>query len=225
MINGLEEILKEFNIETDNISLYESAFTHRSYTNENPKEKDYDRLEFLGDSLLDMIVGDLVYNYFPKADSGVLSKARSALVSGKTLSLLSKDVYNFASVVRYSIGEEQNRSNHKKIEEDVFESFLGAVYLDKGYEFVRKIIVDIFTPLLPISLKVNDERNSKGILQETLSTEKLTYVVKSSECVTPDKWIYKVDVKLNGQVLGSGVGSNKHEAEVAAAKDALSKMA
>lgn len=225
MIEGLDKILEDFNIKTDNISLYESAFTHRSYTNENKDVTDYDRLEFLGDSLLDMIVGDMVFHYFPNDPSGVLSKARSALVSGKTLSLLSREVYNFASIIRYSKGELTNISNHTHVEEDVFEAFLGAVYLDQGYEFVRDIIVKIFEPLLPISLKVNDERNSKGILQEKLGTEKLDYVVVSSHNISPDKWCYKVEVRLGKQILGTGEGNNTHAAEVAAAKDALSKLA
>ena len=92
MIEGLDAILSDFHIQTQHPELYEMAFTHRSYTNEHPECPCYDRLEFLGDSILDMVVGRLVFDHFPKDNSGVLSKARAALVDGKTLMRLSESV-------------------------------------------------------------------------------------------------------------------------------------
>lgn len=224
MIDGLKELLADFKIETDDISLYEMAFTHRSYTNEHKECKDYDRLEFLGDSLLDMVVGDMVFHHFEDGDSGVLSKARAALVGGKTLSSLALSVYGMADLIRYSKGEQTNEKNHAKIQEDVFESFIGAMYLDQGYAFTRKVIEDIFNPLLDISLKLDEERNAKGRLQEKVADKYIQYVTLKVENAGKEDCKYYVSCMMDDQQLGLGTGHNTQEAETNAAKDALSKM-
>ena len=223
MIEGLDAILSDFHIQTQHPELYEMAFTHRSYTNEHPECPCYDRLEFLGDSILDMVVGRLVFDHFPKDNSGVLSKARAALVDGKTLMRLSESVYGFASLVRYSQGERNNTAHHGHINEDVFEAFLGAVYLDQGFIFVEKIIIDICTPLLPIALEVSAQRDSKGKLQEYLHGCPVQYVVVSSSGVGTDDVSFTVEARLGKNVLGVGTGHNTKEAEVNSAKDALRK--
>ena len=210
MIEGLDAILSDFHIQTQHPELYEMAFTHRSYTNEHPECPCYDRLEFLGDSILDMVVGRLVFDHFPKDNSGVLSKARAALVDGKTLMRLSESVYGFASLVRYSQGERNNTAHHGHINDQVF-------------IFVEKIIIDIFTPLLPIALEVSAQRDSKGKLQEYLHGCPVQYVVVSSSGVGTDDVSYTVEARLGKNVLGVGTGHNTKEAEVNSAKDALRK--
>lgn len=223
MIEGLVETLKEFHIETENIALYEEAFTHRSYTNEHNDCPCYDRLEFLGDSILDMVVGTLVYDYFPDGNSGVLSKARAALVEGRTLSSLSESVYGFASLVRYSQGERLNVKHHTKINEDVFESFIGAVYLDQGYEFVKNIIINVFKPLLPLALNISVSRDTKSRLQEMLKGSNIDYQVIEQKNLNSDNVSYTVQATVGGEVLGVGTGRNIREAETNAARDALEK--
>ncbi len=223
MIEGLKETLDDFHIIPNDISLYEMAFTHASYSNEHQQCQSYDRLEFLGDSILDMVIGDLVYHHYPKDNSGTLSKARSALVEGKTLTNLAESVYGFSSLVRYSEGEKNNTGHHNKIHEDVFEAFMGAVYLDQGYEFVRNLIINIFEPLLDVALKVSKERDSKGRLQEYMNGAVINYVVVSQTNLGTDNCHFVVEARLGNDVLGCGEGHNKKEAEIDAARDALSK--
>lgn len=223
MNENLVLTLKDFGIETENLSLYEMAFTHSSYTNEHPQCPDYDRLEFLGDALLDMVVGTMVFDYYSDSDSRVLSLARSALVDGTTLSRLSESVYGLSSLVRYSKGEEKNYKNHTHINEDVFEAFIGAVYLDQGYEFVRKLIIKIFSPLLENALKLGSERDSKGRLQEKMKGAKIDYVVVEQKNLNSDSVSFVVEARYENAVLGRGEGHNIKAAEIKAAMDALNK--
>lgn len=223
MIEGLDEVLKDFHIVPNDISLYEMAFTHASYTNEHRDCPSYDRLEFLGDSILDMVVGDLVFHHYPESNSGTLSRSRSALVEGKTLARLSESVFGFASLVRYSEGEKNNITNHKHINEDVFESFIGAVYLDQGYEKTREIVVNIFTPLLNVALDLSKKRDSKGRLQELMNGVVINYVVVSQTNINREDCHFVVEARLGNDILGRGEGHNIKEAEINAAQNALSK--
>lgn len=222
----LEEVFRRFHIVPNDISLYEQAFTHASYTNEHRECLSYDRLEFLGDSLLDRIVGDRVYHHFGKSPSGILSKSRSALVEGKTLTDLSENVYGFASLVRYSEGEKDNVRFHSHIDEDVFESFIAAVYLDQGYEFVRKRVIERFAPLLSKSISLVNDRDAKSRLQEAMGGEVIQYAVVSRQSIEKaSDCRFVVEARCHGLVLGVGEGHNTKEAEVRAAKDALNKKA
>lgn len=224
MIEGLDEVLKQFSIVPKNIALYEQAFTHASYTNEHKECPSYDRLEFLGDSLLDMIVGDLLYQSKPDANSGTLSKMRAALVEGKTLTYFSENRFGFAKLVRYSEGEKNNTKFHKHIDEDVFESFIAAVYLDQGYAFVRHLLEEIYTPLIDESIQLSLDRDSKSRLQEVLKGANVNYVVVKEENPQSENVCFTVEARLGTMVLGVGRGHNTKEAEIAAAKDALSKQ-
>lgn len=223
MIEGLDAVLNDFHITPNDISLYEMAFTHASYTNEHRDCPSYDRLEFLGDSILDMVVGDLVFHHYPESNSGTLSRSRSALVEGKTLARLSESVFGFASLVRYSEGEKNNVTNHKHINEDVFESFIGAVYLDQGYEKTREIVVNIFTPLLNVALDLSKKRDSKGRLQELMNGVVINYVVVSQTNINKEDCHFVVEARLGNDILGRGEGHNIKEAEINAAQNALSK--
>lgn len=222
----LEEVFQRFHIVPKDVSLYEEAFTHASYTNEHKECKSYDRLEFLGDSLLDRIVGDRVYHHFPNSPSGTLSKARSALVEGRTLTALSEDVYGFASLVRYSEGEKENTRFHTHIDEDVFESFIAAVYLDQGYEFVRNRVIEIFTPRLEQAIDLVNRRDAKSRLQEVRGGEIIQYIVVSKKNIEDaNSCHFVVEARCHDLVLGCGEGHNTKEAEVNAAQDALNKKA
>lgn len=219
----LEELLKKFNIETEQYDLYLQAFTHASYSNEHKSSPSYDRLEFLGDSLFDMIVGDMVFFNFPEYNSGNLTKARAALVSGKTLSELSEKIFGFDKLVRYSEGEKNNVNFHTHINEDVFESFIAAVYLDQGYDFVRRLIITIFTPYLNEAVDISLQRDSKSRLQEILNGQVIKYVVIKQENLNTSDVSFTVEARLNNVVLGTGKGHNIKEAEINAASDALDK--
>ncbi len=222
MIDGLSSVLKQFSIEPHDISLYETAFTHASYTNEHPECPSYDRLEFLGDAILDMVIAEELYRRYPEMDSGAMSKARSVLIEGKTLTQFSEERFGFAPLVRYSVGERGNTRFHRHIDEDIFEAFVGACYLDQGFAFVRRLLIDVYAPLLPDLLRRMEESDPKTRLQELLQSNIEYILVEQSNLNSPDV-SYRVNAQIQGTVLGTGVGHNTKEAEMNAARDALSK--
>lgn len=223
MIKGLDEVFQRFHIKPNNLALYEQAFTHASYTNEHKECPSYDRLEFLGDSLLDMIVGDMVYQANKEANSGVLTRMRVALVAGTTLTHFSEDIFHFDKLVRFSVGEKDNTKFHKHINEDVFESFIAAVYLDQGYDFVRNLLVEIYTPLLDEAIMIDSKRDSKSRLQALLKGCVIQYVVVKQENPNSEDVCFTVEARCGDVSLGIGKGHNTKEAEINAAADALSK--
>lgn len=222
MIEGLKEVLEGFHIVPKDIALYEMAFTHASYTNEHPDSPSYDRLEFLGDAILDMVISSYVYRHFPTLNSGQMSKVRAILIEGKTLTDFSENRFGLATLVRYSVGEKGNTRFHRHIDEDIFESFLGAVYLDQGFQFVERLILDIYVPVLPSLLKELELSDPKGRLQEILLSNVDYVCVEQKNLNSPDV-SYIVEARLKGTVLGVGKGHNLKEAESNAAKDALAK--
>jgi len=225
MIPGLEEKLASLGIHPKDLSLYESAFTHASYTNEHPDCPSYDRLEYLGDSLLDMIVADFLYQAYPKANSGLLSKMRSRLVEGTTLTAFTETKLATSSFIRYSVGERGNEKNHRKIHEDVFESFIAAVYLDQGYATVRQFLEKIYAPYIPQALSLIQELNAdpKTQLQESLGGQSPDYVVVQTKNLNTEDVEFTVEARYHQVVIGLGRGHNHVEAERNAAMDALNK--
>lgn len=222
MNQKLNNLLNRFNIVPNNIEVYYEAFTHASYHNEHPESNDYDRLEYLGDSILDMLIADFLYHAYPECDSGQLSKMRSFLVSGTTLTKLSEEVFGLSELVRYSKGEQDNVRFHKHIDEDVFESFIAAIYIDQGYDVARKIVWKIFTPFLKEANEAIEKIDAKGRLQ-TLVKDTIDYVKISESNLNTDDVCYVVEARYGGAVLGVGKGHNLKEAQTNAALDALSK--
>ncbi|MFA6829288.1 MAG: ribonuclease III [Bacilli bacterium] len=222
MKSKLTETLEKFAIVPNDISLYEQAFTHASYTNEHPESLSYDRLEYLGDSILDMVIADFLFTAYPKANSGLLSKMRACLVEGKTLTEFSEKHFDFPSLVRYSVGESGNTKFHKKIHEDIFEAFIAACYLDQGYLFTRNLLWHIYAPLVQQAYDKAQQSDSKSRLQELLSSN-ITYVKVSSSNLNSEDVQYVVEARVGSAVLGVGQGHNLKEAETNAASDALKK--
>lgn len=222
MIKGLQEVLDQFAIKPKDISLYEKAFTHASYTNEHASCESYDRLEFLGDSILDMVVAQMVFERYPDENSGMLSKMRACLVEGKTLTEFSENRFGFDKLVRYSVGEMNNVRFHKHIDEDIFEAFVGACYLDQGFDFVKKMLDQIYEPLLDGLKEKALYMDGKTRLQELLNAN-INYVQVRATNLNTENVCYVVEARLGEIVLGVGQGHNLKEAQVNAANDALSK--
>ena len=135
----LRELILSLVPEAKRMKLYEEAFTHSSYSNEHRDSSSYERLEFLGDGVLDLVVGDLVFRAHKKYAPGNLSKLRSSIVEGRNLTEIAIKL-GFAPYVKFSNGEKKNAQYHGHIFEDVFESFIGAMYLDLGYDYAYKFI-------------------------------------------------------------------------------------
>lgn len=221
----LRKLLDLFGIETNNIALYEQAFTHSSYVNEKKTDKPcYERLEFIGDGVLDLIIADFVYKQYPDLDQGQLSKLRIYFVNGEALTRYAKK-YNFNNILLLGHGQKINGGTNDKILEDVFESFIGAVYLDKGFDFVYKLIQKIFLEdIQNVSLSVLKDYKSQ--LQEYVQADSRNSVLYRcvSETGNPPNTEFVCEVYWDDTVFGVGKGTSKKKAEQEAAKDALSKM-
>ena len=221
----ISDILKSFKIETSNRSLYRQAFTHSSYTNEKKtKTGHYERLEFIGDGVLDLVLADLVYKTYPKLDQGELSKLRIYFVNGVTLTQYARK-YHFDEVLLLGKGQKTNGGSNDKILEDVFEAFLGAVYLDQGFDFVYNLLKEIFLDDIK-NVSLNVLKDYKSQLQEFVQADTRNCVTYRciSEKGNPPHTEFVCEVMWDDQVYGVGKGTSKKKAEQEAARDALSKM-
>ena len=221
----LIELLRSFDINPGDISYYELAFTHPSCNSDmNTKHQDYERLEFVGDSVIGFVSADLIFKLHPEMDQGYMSKLRSYLVCSKSLANYSRK-YHIDDYIRigHSITREQ-LSKSDKILEDVFEAFIGAIYLDQDIGVTYRIIEQILYEDIK-QTKIDDIIDAKTRLQEEIQSEYREAVRYEliDEFGPPHDRTFVSQVVFNGLILGKGQGKSKKAAEEAAAKDALSK--
>ncbi len=205
-------------------ALLKEALTHGSsrYDSRHPI-RDNQRLEFLGDAVLQLAMSELLFREFPKLDEGMLTKLRTRLVSTSALAQMAQDL-NLGSFIVMGRGEEANGGRERSsILADTMESLIGSLFLDGGLEAVRAVV----TPLIAAEMKALTARpieiNPKGELQELLqsiSNEAPIYQIVSSE--GPDHLKhFQAIVLWRGTALGEGTGARKKEAEIKAAANAL----
>lgn len=222
----VSELLEKLNIKPKHISLYETAFTHSSYNADaNTKHHDYERMEFLGDSVIGLVVSEVSYGARPEMAQGPLTKMKSNLVSTASLADLARK-YDFPNYIRVgnSFSGDISKANH--LLEDVFEAFFGALYLDQGFEVARKLLIDIFINIIK-NYNIEDSTDYKSKLQEEMQAEhreSVSYEVISENGPSHDRH-FVVHVVFDGMELGVGEGSTKKQAEQMAAKAALEKEA
>ena len=219
------DLLHSLNIKPNSLELYEMALTHPSCNADNKtKHKDYERLEFVGDSVLGFVTADLIFNCHNDMNQGHMSKLRSFLVCSKSLANYAR-VYKIVDYVKtgHSISKDQLYKSDK-ILEDVFEALIGAIYLDLGFEDAYRTIKNIFSKDIK-NTKIDDVIDAKTRLQEEIQAEyrdEVRYVLISEEGPAHDR-TFTVEVRFNDLTLGRGKGKSKKMAEEAAARDALSK--
>ena len=225
MSNKLNNLLKSFNISYKNIAIYEQALTHPSYNGDaNTKHQDYEKLEFMGDAVLNFVTADLVYKNRPEMSEGNLTKLRSVLVSTKPLAAYARKIKLHEYIrIGHSITLEQVKTSYK-ILENVFESLVGAIYLDAGMKPAYRLISSLLLEDIK-AYDVDDLTDYKSKLQEEIQAEHrdaVQYVTIETNGPAHDR-TFKVQVLFNGIVLGVGEGKSKKKAEEMAAKSALSK--
>lgn len=222
-ISALRDFQKEIGIIFEREELLITAFTHSSYVNDNAWKsiQDYERLEFLGDAVLQITVSRFLYDKFPEIPEGELSKLRAAAVCEPSLAEIASDL-NFGDLMILGKGEEKfGGRNRASILADMFEAFLGAVYLDKGIDEVNSFLEKVMFG------KIKDGDFSQVIdykteLQEFIQKDHagiLSYEITSEEGPSHNK-VFVADVLLDGKVIGNGSGKSKKEAEKMAAKNA-----
>ena len=217
------KILDELKIVPNDITLFETAFTHTSYCNENKNTESYERLEFLGDKVLDFIVSEYLYKNRHLFE-GEMTKIRASHVCEDALSEYSLNS-KFDENLRLGKGEELTGGRYKKaILADCFEAFIGALYVDQGIDKTKEFVSNTVIS----SINKNEElfNDYKSELQELVQTNKksLEYVLVRETGPSHDKE-FEVNVIVENIVYGTGVGKTKKEAEQNAAKDALDKKA
>lgn len=221
------ELEKQIGIKFKDKSLYEQAFTHRSYLNEHPEiDGQNERLEFLGDAVVELIVTDFLFKKFPDKPEGELTALRAALVRRKTLSEIGQEL-NFISYLRLSRGEAKNTAKAKAlILSNTTEAFMGALYLDLGIKKSEEFIAKVLLPKIKDIMAEEKHIDSKSKFQEIIQEKDGTtphYKVESS--TGPDhKRKFTVGLYVDDKQISTGTGSSKREAETDAATNALANL-
>ncbi len=210
-------------------ALLESALTHASYLPDHPEAgPGNQRLEFLGDSVLQLILSETLFQLYPDEREGLLSKRRATLTNGKFLSRIARDL-GLDSALLLSESEEQTGGRRRaSIMEDALEALVGALYLDSDFATASRVVLRWYGPLPERLAALLGEDNPKGRLQELLQPQHgnraLSYRVTQTDGA-PHEREYEVNVFLYETLLGTGRGSSKKLAEEAAARAALVKLA
>ncbi len=222
----MNELCSKLGYTFKDINLLKNALTHSSYANETRAlNSSNERLEFLGDSVLSIIVSDYLYKTFKNLPEGELTKLRASLVCEKSLCGFSKQL-GLGDYLLLGKGEQQNGGNNRpSILADAFEAVLAAMYLDGGMDVAKKHVMRFILD----ELKHTDDevfKDYKTYLQEVIQKnpeEQLAYVLTDQQGPDHDK-VFTVEVHLNSNVIGVGEGKSKKAAEQAAAKQALRLM-
>ncbi len=213
-------------VKFDNIDILVTAFTHRSYLNEHKKtvSEHNERLEFLGDAVLELVVTEYLYNNFSEPE-GILTNWRSALVRTESISAAATKL-GYMDLMRLSRGEKRGSDRAKQqIMANAFEAVIGAVYLDKGYEPAKKLITDHILSTLEGILKTGSWMDPKSRLQElaqSLESQTPVYKVMSEEGPDHDK-TFVIGVYIGDKLYGKGSGPSKQAGQQSAAESALKK--
>ncbi len=220
----MDKLFERLSIKPNNIKYYNTAFQHSSYVNENHLKNDYERLEFLGDAVLELVMSDYLYKNM-NVEEGDMTKLRASYVCENALYEYSTFL-GLSEFIKVGHGEEIDGGRFKKvIMADIFEALMGAIYLDLGFLTVKKVILDITVPFIenPNIVFFNDY---KSALQEFVQTEQrsLIYNIISESGPAHNK-SFTSEVRIDDIVYGVGTAGSKKEAEQEAAKDALKKLA
>ena len=209
-----------------NIQLLQNALTHSSYANERWHNSllSNERLEFLGDSVLGMLVAEYLYHNFPNRPEGELTRMRADMVCEQTLAAAANRI-GLGSHLLLGHGEEQGGGRHRNsILADAMESVIAACFLDGGIEAALKVVQQFILVEVPVTKLHNADYKTK--LQELVQQKKnqvLSYRLAGQSGPDHDKQ-FDVEVSLNGSVVGSGSGSSKKRAEQMAARSAIERL-
>ncbi len=220
-LRKLEKILK---IRFKDMNLLDKALTHTSYAHEIlNNEEHYEKLEFLGDSVLSLVINEYLYNSLKNEPVGQLSRLKSLIVSDSSLYKLSEKL-GLGAFLNLGKGEQQSGGNHKSsLLADIVESIIGAYYMDAGLKKVKKFILWMLTETIEWSMNIEEKKDSKSKLQEYMQKQyKISPEYYIIEVKGPEhNRVYEIGVRMNDRELGRGLASNKKDAEKIAAKNAL----
>ena len=219
------DIEKLVGTKVKNVSLYKTAFVHKSALSETVTECN-ERLEFIGDSVLSLIVTKHLYTSYPKAQEGFLTRIRIKLVSGPTLAAFAKYLGLNNWVVMDERGAEKGWNNNPKILEDVFEAIIGAIYLDIGLPHAREFVLRMINNPEVIDFRsLLIDTNYKDVITRHCQAKKWDppNFVATQETNGVTKW-FSVQLFIQGKYCGQGVGKSKKDAEQASSLQGLNTL-
>ncbi|BCR21300.1 Ribonuclease 3 [Borrelia miyamotoi] len=223
----LDDLLMSLHINFNDIVLLNMSLIHSSYANEfDQGYSNNERLEFLGDSVLNLIITDYLYKFYPDKSEGELSKARSYIVSEESLSSIAREL-NLGNYLLLGRGEESNDGRNKKgILADAIEAFVGALYLDGGFLKASAFVVELFEVHIRLMFNRGDFKDYKSLLQEYVQKKyKISPSYKLVKELGPDhNKIFCVELYVNDKFISNGKGRSKKEAEMIAAEMALKNV-
>lgn len=222
----LRELQSKLGTAIKNIDYLDVALTHSSYAKQKKSAKHYERMEFLGDSVLQLCISDVLFNSYSDEDEGELTKQRALIVCENSLYELAKS-WNLGEYILMSKGEELTGGRERvSILADCVEAVIAAVYLDSGFESSKEFIEKYFRPILDRAIKNQIVLDYKTKLQEKLQAEgdvSIVYNLVKFEG-PPHRRKFYSQVLVNDVVMGDGVGFSKKESQQKAAKGALEKL-
>ncbi len=222
-LDSLQDIL---GIRFNDVAMATQALTHSSYINENPGLESNERLEFLGDAVLGLVVAQTLYERFPDLEEGDLTKLRAALVRRDALSRLAQAIH-LGEYLLLGKGEEASGGREKPLNlASVLEAVIGAIYLDQGEDAARRVVLRLIEDELTQVLTRRGETDYKTRLQEVMQSRRhITPTYRLLETTGPDHCrVFTVEVLAGVTVLGAGSGRNKKTAEREAARAALAQI-
>lgn len=227
-MNRFTDLESNLNVHFKDYSLLARALTHRSFLNENPDAalEDNERLEFLGDAVLDFVVGAYLYHRFPEMDEGELTSLRAALVRARTLAGFARQL-EIGRFLQLGLGEAENGGRERiPLLCASFEAVIGAIYLDQGLSPVKSLVEQLINPALAEIMAASLHKDDKSEFQVWAQAR---YNITPHYAVTdtsgPDHAKqFTVQVLLENDVWGEGTGRSKQVAAQAAAKVAMAKV-
>ncbi len=226
-IENPQDLSKRLELDFRDMLLLSRALTHRSYLNEHLDAlEDNERLEFLGDAVLDFVVGAWLYNRYPEMPEGDLTRMRSALVHTEQLAEFARAL-NLGQAMRLGRGESQGGGRERSaLLCDTFEALIGALYIDNGIDAVRAFISPLLENASDDILANRRNEDPKSLFQEWAQSQGYPAPRYNTRSATgPDhSKEFTVDVEINGEVFGTGKGHSKQVAAKAAAQDALNQL-
>ncbi len=220
----LEELEKNIGYTFKNKELLKQALRHTSYANERNIESN-EKLEFLGDSILEFITSKYIYKNYPNLKEGEMTKVRATVVCGNSLSEVAK-LHNFSDFLYLGKSEQKTGRKSLAILEDSVEAMIAAIYLDGGLEPAEKFIVENLKDDILDATKHVGDKDYKTVLQEKLQEHgdvKIEYKTIGESGPDHNK-TFEADVEVNGKFLAKGKGKSKKEAQMQAAKKALENL-
>ena len=215
-------VLAEFGYKPQKVSYFIQALTHKSSLSDHEQLAANERLEFLGDSILDAVVASFVYDKYPEIDEGQLTKIKSRIVNRKSLSAIGERM----GIRKHLIYSQGRSINLAGLEGNAFEALIGAIYLDGGFDKTQGVLKNtVFRKHLNLNKLLEEELDFKSALFIWCQRKKLVLeFILSDEQFIEGKAVYQMTVQINRTPYGKGKGHSKKEAEQAAAKETLALM-